>query len=682
MLTISAPADTSASHYQVDHLRPQFQLTDQEMGVYRYITPEVNESFVRATAVSLFGIRSPAVAEEDGIFFVNSGNKTFQMDSSDGSMWYADNDILWNVAEGVGVPSPASCETTALDFLTTNDLLPEGASVTDVSPCNSTAFNIETEDTLFKTLHYQVSIGFELEGVPVTGPRAQIAVMVGSRGEIIGFDWNWREVVLESTIPLIEYTSLLDVYGLAPEDVTRHTLTYYSGPDTANDDFLFPVYELFTIGMVGEQECAVLPVLPATEFSPMVSIATPSDQSTFTLGDEIRFNCTITNGTGPFTYSWTSDYDGFLSNEQTFTSDALSIIKKVYNESEAVTHGPLSHTIAVEVRDSNGMVCRDFIEVTILAPSEFPSGTLVIIAVLGSFVVAAIILARRRKGGMCMLMLFLVLLAFVGIPMLTVAASNPTSSSFSPEFILIPVTVQLEDNVKEVGIEWVGLTGEPPLVNTAMNIGTFYNAMVQHLGYSPEFNFGEYAAWEEDFKRKDLGGTDYKYVDRVDIVYYQDHGNPDGVAFSSDTNDDNWMWPSECSWGEGDLEWIIFDACAPLAWECEHLDNVFDRWHMVFSGLHMICSFATESHNVESRGLFFALFLNYGRTVMDAWFTATSMSEDSPSVSAVLYASKSPDPHNPQQDDCHNDHAHGFGYVSSDPDPGEWLWLVYVQNPC
>ncbi len=191
MLTISAPADTSASHYQVDHLRPQFQLTDQEMGVYRYITPEVNESFVRATAVSLFGIRSPAVAEEDGIFFVNSGNKTFQMDSSDGSMWYADNDILWNVAEGVGVPSPASCETTALDFLTTNDLLPEGASVTDVSPCNSTAFNIETEDTLFKTLHYQVSIGFELEGVPVTGPRAQIAVMVGSRGEIIGFDWNW-----------------------------------------------------------------------------------------------------------------------------------------------------------------------------------------------------------------------------------------------------------------------------------------------------------------------------------------------------------------------------------------------------------------------------------------------------------------------------------------------------------
>jgi hypothetical protein len=595
-------------------------------------------------------------------------------------MWYADNDQLWNVAGGVEVPTPASCESIATDFLTLNDLLPEGASVVDVSPCNSTAFNIETEDTLFKTLHYQVTYGFELEGVDVTGPGAQIAVMVGNGGDIIGFDWNWREVALHTTIPLIDYNSLLEVYGLSQEDVVEHSLTYYSGPDGENKDFLFPVYELSMIGTFGDEECEVLPILPATEFSPMVRIRTPSDQSSYNLGDEIIFNCTVTNGIGPFTYTWTSDYDGFLSDEQVFTSDALSVIEKVYNESEAVSHGLLPHSITVTVTDSNGMICRDFIEVTIAGPSQSLPGELVLIAALGAMAVVAILLARRKKVGMCMLMLFLVLLAFVGIPMVTVAVSQPSDSLFSPRQIVIPISVQIEDTINEVGIEWVGLTSDPPLPNTAINIGAFYNKMAS-FGYNPAFNFGENTAWEEDFKTYDNGGTDYKFVDRVDIVYYQDHGNPDGVAFST-FQDDDWMSPSECSWGDGDLEWIIFDACSPLAWENEDLVNVFDRWHMVFNGLHIVCSFSTESNNVQSRGFWFSLHLSYGIPIRNAWFAACSLTQDWTTGSAVLYPSKSPDPHNPQLDDCHNDRAHGFGYVSSDPDPGEWLWLVYIVNPC
>jgi hypothetical protein len=295
--------------------------------------------------------------------------------------------------------------------------------------------------------------------------------------------------------------------------------------------------------------------------------------------------------------------------------------------------------------------------------------------------VVAIILARRRKGGMCMLMLFLVLLAFVGIPMVAVAGSPLSELRIEAELFTVPISVQLEDTINEVGIEWVGLTAHPALPNTATNIGSFYNKMAS-FGYIPEFNFGEYTAWEEDFKTLANGGTDYKFVDRVDIVYYQDHGNPDGVAFSTTNADDDWMSPGECSWGEGDLEWIIFDACSPLAWENKDQVNVFDRWNMVFGGLHMVCSFATESNNVQSRGYWFSMFLSTGTSVMDSWFHATSLTQDWTCSSAVLYASKSPNPHNPQQDDCHNDRAHGFGYVSSDPDPGTWMWLVYVVNPC
>ncbi|MGY5857998.1 MAG: DUF6345 domain-containing protein [Candidatus Thorarchaeota archaeon] len=679
ILALSAPSDTLASQYQLTHLQPQYQLSEQEMGVYRLVTPDVNESITVSNAFSLFDISAPIIPEIDGIFFVNSGNKTFQMDSRDGSMWYADFDHLWNAVGAVEVPTPASCETRAIDFLTANNLLPAGAVVTDVSPSNSTAFNLETEDTLFKTLHYQVTFGFELEGVPVTGPGAQIAVLIGGGGNIIGFDWNWREVVLHTTIPLIEYDSLLGVYGISPEDVTKQALTYYAGPDDEHEDFLFPAYEISMIGTFGDQECEVLPVLPATEFSPMVNIVTPTDQSSFSLGTEIDFNCTVTNGTGPFTYTWTSDYDGILSDEQAFTNDALAVIEKVYNASETASHGLLPHIITVTVTDSNGMICRDFIELTIVGSNPLVSGEIVLIAVLGGLAIIAIILTRRRKGGMCMLMLFLVLLAFVGIPMLTVASTSSSDSSFTPE-MSIPVYVQLEDTINEVGIEWVGASAHPPLHNTATNIGAFYGFMTSY-GYSPEFNYGETSAWEEDFKTLANGGTDYKFVERVDIVYYQDHGNPDGVAFSSN-QDDDWMWPGDCSWGEGDLEWIIFDACAPLAWENGEQVNVFDRWNMVFGGLHMVCSFATGSSNVQTRGLQFAWHLSYGYSIMHSWFIACALTQDWTCAAAVLYPSKSPDPHNPQLDDCSNDHAHGFGYVSTDPDPGEWLWLVYVVNPC
>jgi hypothetical protein len=51
-------------------------------------------------------------------------------------------------------------------------------------------------------------------------------------------------------------------------------------------------------------------------------------------------------------------------------------------------------------------------------------------------------------------------------------------------------------------------------------------------------------------------------------------------------------------------------------------------------------------------------------------------------LSAVFYASKSPDPLNPQLDDPINDHAYGFGYVCTDPIPGTFSWYVYITSGC
>jgi len=142
---------------------------------------------------------------------------------------------------------------------------------------------------------------------------------------------------------------------------------------------------------------------------------------------------------------------------------------------------------------------------------------------------------------------------------------------------------------------------------------------------------------------------------------------------------------SEARWGDGDLEWIVLDACSPLAWENENGENVFERWGPALQGVHMICSFATGSQNVQTRGMRFAMYLTgpfFRYTIKKAWFQACADTEGSNCWAAVLYATKSADPWSPQLDDPIHDHAHGFGYVSSDPTPSTTKWLVWIASQC
>jgi hypothetical protein len=69
-------------------------------------------------------------------------------------------------------------------------------------------------------------------------------------------------------------------------------------------------------------------------------------------------------------------------------------------------------------------------------------------------------------------------------------------------------------------------------------------------------------------------------------------------------------------------------------------------------------------------------------TIIQAWLRATLETESSDVQSAVFYATKSPDPLHPQQDDPINDHAYGFGYVCTDPKPGSFGWYVYIVSNC
>ncbi|MHA2384827.1 MAG: DUF6345 domain-containing protein [Candidatus Thorarchaeota archaeon] len=676
----TAPYEAQAVEY---HNPPSYRLTAETANVYHMITPEVNQSTANSAALSLFSLRTTEPLDYEGIHFVNSGNKTFEIDTRDGSMFYADYSRYYNPAMPAIDLSPVACKDVADAFLMGHELLPEGAFYAGTGVDAAAAFNPLTEEEQTRILHYQINYEFEVDGMPVTGPGAQIAVTVGAGLDIVAFDWNWRELEVVDTIPLIEYESLLEMYGISPANVRSHTLAYYAGPDDDNEDYLFPVYEIELEIEEGDETVQVFPKLSATEFTPEATITSPADGATFQLNSEIIFNCSVVNGEAPYTYAWSSSYIGFLSNERfhvdNYGTSGASTGR--INEEQPDPDDSI-HTITLKVVDANGLMSMDFININIAQPIVIDTAVLVIAGV-GILVILLLGITSRKRGKLWVLFLMIALLsAFTLVPL---ASASEDSSGPSP-FLPSAPSGDYDDGVKEVGIEWVGLTGHPPLGNTQTNIEGFYNWMNVFGGYDQEFNWGEYSAWEEDFKYEGFGGTDNQWVDAVDFVYYQDHGNPDGVAFSS-SHDDGWLHYSECKWGDGDLEWIVLDACSPLAWENENSENVWERWAPALQGLHMILSFSTGSNNVQTRGWRFGMYLTgfmftNKMSLADAWFRACAETQGSTCYAAVLYASKSADPWNPQLDDPINDHAHGFGYQCSDPTPETINWYVYITSQC
>ncbi|MFW9965421.1 MAG: DUF6345 domain-containing protein, partial [Candidatus Sifarchaeia archaeon] len=607
-------------------------------------------------------------------------NQTFEIDRRDGSMWYADYDKIWNVALGIEVPTPESCQTTADLWLREKGLLPSNAVLKNIGSTNVSAYNIDAAEMKTKVLQWHVNYEFMIGDIPVAGETAQISVMIGEGGDTVGFDWKWRDTAPEphTTSNLVEYESVLDAHGINPDYVVDHRLVYKTDEEESAT-LLYPMWEVEIIeeSADGIQGKHILVYLDGTLFNPKVEITTPAHGISMMPGTSITFDCSVTLGTPPYTYQWSSDFDGVLSTGKSFTTVTLSELTKKGH--------PIPHAISVRVRDQEGRGASDCIAVTI-ETVDFtmdPQITLIAVSSGAVILVASLLVLRRRKGGFVILFLLMMMSAFMFLPVSFAASDMNVSRKLTPS----APSGAYDDGVKEVGIEWVGMSDlGSPLWNTETNIEGFYNWMGTEGGFNREFNWGEWSAWEEDFKEVAQGGTDVEWVDCVDFVYYQDHGNPNGVSFTSH-HDDGWLSPEEMRLGDGDLETIVFDACSPLGWQNDNGDTVFERWDQTLQGLHQICSFATSSHNAQKRGVLFGLFMTgyaiiQPRTIVQAWFKACAETEGSDIQAAVFYASKSPDPFNPQLDDPINDHAYGFGYVCTDPTPGTFSWFVFLTSNC
>lgn len=170
----------------------------------------------------------------------------------------------------------------------------------------------------------------------------------------------------------------------------------------------------------------------------------------------------------------------------------------------------------------------------------------------------------------------------------------------------------------EAGTSWIGpsqgLTGSPA------NASGFVEGLVA-AGWRKNFNWGEAAAFEADWRR-----DDDDWVDGADAVFYTGHANSAGWVLNNP--EDTFLRFSEVQGGGGDLygntdiEWIVIAACGPH--QSSHftgnVGNAFDRWRGIFDGLHVFLGYGAVTFDNFSEGRRVVQLARGGWPIIDAWF--------------------------------------------------------------
>jgi Family of unknown function (DUF6345) len=226
-----------------------------------------------------------------------------------------------------------------------------------------------------------------------------------------------------------------------------------------------------------------------------------------------------------------------------------------------------------------------------------------------------------------------------------------------------------------VGVEWCNLYhGAPGLADisgTAESAQGFKTGIQGLSNWSSRFDWGNDAAWEQDFKFLTApgGGTDSYWADNVHFAFFAGHGGSGAFYFGSQT-DDHQMAAEDAHWGDGILNWVVLHACLTMRANFE-----WSVWCDAFRGLHAMFGFHTITEGstppLGSRFAFWASLQLPFEGPLDlraAWRLACSECFDGSVENAVIYA-------NQAGTDTQNDHLPGFGYVSPDPSsPNGWVY--------
>jgi len=210
--------------------------------------------------------------------------------------------------------------------------------------------------------------------VSVVGSGPKIKAVVGEGGQINGLMGGWREVSpgqMEATYPSEEAWELYKQYGdrvaianpemgAADMELTSTTFGYYEKSGVEEQTALIPCY-IFSVNYLsaGEVTDSSYVYLPAVQsYLPVIAeITGPEDGSTILEGEEVILEGDAIGGQPDYTYSWSSDIDGYLGNTNQLAVSTLSVARR-----EGVI---VAHAISLEVKDDSGVVSQDKIHVTV-----------------------------------------------------------------------------------------------------------------------------------------------------------------------------------------------------------------------------------------------------------------------------------------------------------------------------
>jgi hypothetical protein len=234
----------------------------------------------------------------------------------------------------------------------------------------------------------------------------------------------------------------------------------------------------------------------------------------------------------------------------------------------------------------------------------------------------------------------------------------------------------------EAGTSWIGTSGG--LAGSQANARGFVDEWAAD-GWIIDFNWGDAAAFESDWRR-----NDDLWVDNADFVFYTGHASMNGWVLSNP--DDGFLSFNEVGgspaspgdlWGSSDLEWAVIAACGPLQ---DNLlaaggGDVLARWDGAFDGMHQLLGYGAITFDNTEEGRRLSHYCRSGMTVADAWFRAAkeiqpstngASAPDGPTVwVGTMWAGR-------HGVDPIGDHAWSHGSVSADPTSPTFLACMWT----
>ena len=162
-----------------------------------------------------------------------------------------------------------------------------------------------------------------------------------------------------------------------------------------------------------------------------------------------------------------------------------------------------------------------------------------------------------------------------------------------------------------------------------------FSDYLRDRGWTWLFDWGDNSAWEEDYKRHDLGGTNNSWLDATDIFIHCSHGIDDQLFMARTDRDDADVTASDIAgaWGDNDLEWVFVHCC---------LNMKSLAWHNAFNGAHTISGWKNVINSSSNWGKTIAQKLwdsgvfDSAWTIYQSWWHSNDANQPSGNIGRLL----------------------------------------------